>query len=131
MIEYLSVDPRMRSTLLLALFISVAQGNHLNLRTNVKCSSQSMNTGQEEPACFQPGECAQSLYIGGWYVEDSQACLTQCQSVDECIYFTYYEDEGGLCTGFANCEVFQEGTCFNCYSGDRNCEGTVQYQNLA
>ncbi len=77
-----------------------------------------------EPTCFQAGECTQSLFIGDWHVDDAQACLVECQNDDDCLYFTFFENDG-LCDGFANCEVFQEHSCVNCYSGESTCEGKL------
>ncbi len=75
-----------------------------------------------EPTCYQAGECTQSLLTGEWESNNVQDCLSECQNDADCLYFTFYEDFS-LCVGFANCVVFDEDSCVNCYSGQSICEG--------
>ncbi len=78
--------------------------------------------GQEQPECFEEGECTQSLFVGSYGAQDAQECLEVCKSDKNCLFFTFYGDEEE-CTNFSNCEVFSNDTCSNCVSGASTCEG--------
>ncbi len=80
-------------------------------------------TGEGLPACFENGECTESLLLKYQHeIYSKEGCLDMCQQTSECEYFTYYEDDSS-CLAFANCVTFSTDTCSDCYSGYKSCEG--------
>ncbi len=124
----------MHVAFLTAIFIAVCfsaiHGEYSKNCLNVITMKQLISLGQEQPECFEEGECTQSLYVGSSGAEDAQTCLELCREDKNCLYFTFYGDEEE-CTNFGNCEVFSTDTCSNCVSGASTCEGKNKYKHYS
>ena len=65
--------------------------------------------------CFVPLQCVDSAAVGVTMSESPLECLSFCQEVESCNYFTHYADEG-YCLGFTEC-VDTDDDCDDCISG--------------
>ncbi|TRY80100.1 hypothetical protein TCAL_01997 [Tigriopus californicus] len=71
--------------------------------------------------CFVPGECLDSQILDARPTNTSRECLTQCQSLTGCEWFTWYTDST-VCTSLSGCLSLTQDKCgSNCISGEQEC----------
>lgn len=76
--------------------------------------------------CFSEGEWEGCIFIGEEDAADAVECYGLCQAESACNFFTFYENAGPApneCRSYSQCDEFSPGTCSNCISGERSCEG--------
>ncbi|XP_059085062.1 uncharacterized protein LOC131882047 isoform X2 [Tigriopus californicus] len=71
--------------------------------------------------CFVPGECLDSQILDARPTNTSRSCLSLCQGLAGCEWFTWYTDSK-VCTSLSGCLSLTEEKCgSNCISGEQEC----------
>ena len=74
--------------------------------------------------CWSAGACLQSVMIDQAPSKDPLSCENFCKNIAECVWFTYYEDNG-VCTAMTECINFSHEIP-RTISGNAKCNGNLE-----
>ena len=80
--------------------------------------------GADPIGCFVQGECVDSTVSGVYFDEKINDCVDSCQSVLECLFFSYLPDDG-VCIIYEDCPKLSIDSCPACVSGDSICPNKI------
>ena len=72
-------------------------------------------------SCRNAGECVGSTVLHHKSDLTLERCKELCLETDLCHFFTWFEDQAGLCLLHRECDGYDDTLCQNCFTGEQNC----------
>merc|ERR1712223_2305462 len=87
-------------------------------------TANAKSNADEDLLCFVEGECFQSPFLEISFEESEDDCLTHCQTVSNCTWFSFDPVENS-CESFSSCTNLTSINCPQCVSGESNCKPKI------